>query len=221
MYKQNLELGQKLVIDAIKEGKEAIILAKYDDTTLYPIGEHISIVTNIERNYTPNGMARLTLLFKNRTVDTVAFIDTSIKVGTLVSTIGFLFDEYGASNYYCKGGINPVINTIMDIEKVYPKKVYRMGMVLELTELTTPTKKYSTLDESIQKLEGVKGDFYYIIQDVEKPKQDTFAQDILNKVRDDDGKTPLYTSIFSTIEDEEEDYPDEDTPIDVGENDNQ
>lgn len=222
MYKKDIEKYQEILINSINQDKESLLLSplKSDDITLYPVGEHISMVKDIERNYTPNGMSKLTLQFKNKIATTVAYIDRSIQIGSVVSTIGFLVEEYGiVSSYYCKGGINPVLTTIMDINKIYPKKVYRMGVFLELSEITEPTKTYRTIDENVQKLEGVKGDFYYIVQDKETPKQNVVVQNILDKIKKSNSEQPIDTCIFSNIEDdEEEDYPDEDAPIGIEEN---
>lgn len=222
MYKKDIEKYQEILINSINQDKESLLLSQInsDDITLYPVGEHISMVKDIERNYTPNGMCKLTLQFKNKIATTVAYIDRSIHIGSVVSTIGFLVEDYGIiSSYYCKGGINPVLTTIMDINKIYPNKVYRMGVLLELSEITESTKTYRTIDEGVKPLEDVSG-FYYIIQDKETPKQNAVVQNILDKIKKSNSTQPIDTTIFSNIEDEEEDYPDEDVPVNVGETNN-
>lgn len=215
MLKQNLEQHQSRVIDTIKEGKEFLVLAPYNEITLYPVRNHYSIVKEIEKDYTPNGMSRVILQFKNMIVETIVFIDKSIKVGSVVNTIGYLIEEYGTFTYYCKGGINLVANTIEDIQKaynnkIYANKVYSTGIVLELSEITAETTSYPKSGIGVEPLEGVKN-FYYTIEE----KQNI----IVNKLKSDNKPTPLDTSIL--ISGDEEDYPDEDAPIGIGENDNQ
>lgn len=212
MYRLNIAKAQEKVIEALNEGKEAKILAPTSKNSeiLKPVGEHISIVRDIRVDTQNKGMSILTLQFKNKNVDTHAYIDSSIKVGSVVSTIGFLTDTGPLSAYYTKGGINAVNNYLYEIDSddFAPNKVLRLGVVLELSNVIAPTEIYNSKDEKVKKLEGVK-DFYYVIEEREIPKDDvvTKYQNILNKMRNGQPST--------------EDYPDEDTPIGVGENDNQ
>ena len=212
MYRLNIAEAQEKVIDALNEGKEAVILSPTSKNSeiLKPVGEHISIVRDIRVDTQNKGMSILTLQFKNKTVDTHAYIDSSIKVGSVVSTIGFLTDNGLISSYYTKGGINAVNNYLYEIDPndFAPNKVLRLGVVFELSNVTAPTKIYNKNDKKVQKLENVK-DFYYVIEEMETPKDDiaTKYQNIVDKVRNGQPST--------------EDYPDEDTPIGVGENDNQ
>lgn len=219
MLKQGLEKHQSRVIDTIKEGKEFLVLApaNKDDIKLYRVGSHISIVKSIEKNYTSNGMARLILQFQNMEVETIAFIDYKIQVGSVVNTIGFLLEEYGVYKYYCKGGINLMFNTIEDIQKaynnkIYASKVYSTGIVFELSKITAEETVYPKEGLGVKPLENVDN-FYYIIKEHSK------IEDVLNKFRNTAKANLLDTSIL--ISEDEEDYPDEDTPIGVGENDNQ
>lgn len=212
MYRLNIAKAQEKVIEALNEGKEAKILSPVSKNSelLKPVGEHISIVRDIRVDTQNKGMSILTLQFKNKIVDTHAYIDRSIKVGSVVSTIGFLADNGPISSYYTKGGINVINNYLYEVDPddFAPNKVLRLGVVLELSNVTAPTEIYNSKDEKVQKLDDVK-DFYYVIEEREIPKDDvaTRYQNMMNKVRNGQPST--------------EDYPDEDTPISVGENDNQ
>ena len=171
MYRLNIAKAQEKVIEALNEGKEALILSPLykKGTTLYPVGEHISLVADIRVDTCNEGMSILTLQFKNKVVETHAYIDKTIKVGSLVSTIGFLTDNGITASYYTKGGITAVNNYLYEIDSddFAPNKVLRLGVVLELSNVTAPTKTYDKNDKKVQKLEDVK-DFYYVIEEKEE-----------------------------------------------------
>ena len=80
MYRLNIAKAQEKVIEALNEGKEAKILAPTSKNSeiLKPVGEHISIVRDIRVDTQNKGMSILTLQFKNKNVDTHAYIDSSI-----------------------------------------------------------------------------------------------------------------------------------------------
>jgi len=175
MYRLNIANAQEILINALNEGKDALMLSPLNknSTTLYPVKEHISIVRNIKDDEKNKGMSILTLQFKNMTVDTKAYIDKSIQIGTLVSTIGFLTENSFGPTYYSKGGINVVMNYLNEIptDDFIPNKIFRLGVVLELSEVTASTKTYNTSDENVKPLENVK-DFYYVIEERETPQDD-------------------------------------------------
>lgn len=223
MYKKDFEKAQKIVLDATNEGKEALILGKLNDTTLYPMKEHISIVKNIEKTNSSNGMVKLTLQFKNIEAVTVAYIDSSIRVGTVVSTIGFLLKECGSWNYYCKGGINPLFNTIEDImnayfAKPYHNKIYRMGLFLELSQITEETDSYYTYDSDVKPLPDVER-MYYVIREIPKDNTSSNSTYMFNRLKGNTNPKTIDTSTLPDVS-EEEDYPDDDvdTTIDLEEN---
>ena len=153
MYRLNIANAQEILINALNEGKDALMLSPLNknSTTLYPVKEHISIVRNIKDDEKNKGMSILTLQFKNMTVDTKAYIDKSIQIGTLVSTIGFLTENSFGPTYYSKGGINVVMNYLNEIptDDFIPNKIFRLGVVLELSEVTASTKTYNTSDENV------------------------------------------------------------------------
>lgn len=211
MYRLNIAKAQEKVINAINEGKEALILSPLykGGETLYPVEEHISIVRDIRVDPQNTKMSILTLQFKNVTADTKAYINNSIKVGTIVSTIGCLTYNGIIPSYHSKGGINAVNNYLYEIstDDIALNKVPRLGVVFGLSNVAAPTKTYEINDEKVQKLEDVK-DFYYVIEEREIPKDDiaTKYQNIIDKVRNGQPST--------------EDYPDEDVIVNVEETNN-
>lgn len=211
MYKLNIANAQEKAINALNEGKEAYILSPLytEGKTLYPVGEHISIVRDIRVDEKNERMSYLTLQFKNKTVDTHVYIDKNIQIGSVVSTIGFLYENGINLSYQSKGGITKVLNylTEIPIDDVAPNRVFNVGIALELSEVNVPTKTYNISDEKVQKLEDVK-DFYYVIEERKVPQDDkTKLQTILHKMRNGQPSN--------------EDYPDDDVQVDVVENNNQ
>lgn len=203
MYKQNIANAQEKVINALNKGKEAFILAPLfkDGDILYPLGEHISIVKDIRVDEKNKGMSILTLQFKNKTADTHVYIKDDIKIGSVVSTIGFLTQNGLVSSYYTKGGISKVMNYLEEIpiDDVAPSKVFRLGVVLDLSEVNVQTKTYKKTDKNVNPLEDVT-DIYYVIEERETPQNDTTTnlRNIYDKVRNGQPST--------------EDYPDVDFP---------
>lgn len=221
MYKKGIENSQNIMMEALNQNKEALILAQYDDITAVPVKEHISRVREIERHYLGGKMSKLTLEFKNKIAYTVAYIDSSINVGSIVSTIGFLIEDGGTSSYYCKGGINRLFSTIEDIEHIsykppYFNKVYRLGIAFELSEITAETIKYPLTDENLKPLDDVDK-FYYVIQEKRNSMIEK-AKGIADKARNTLAPS-VDTSTLLDVKDEE-DYPDEDVSFDVGETNN-
>lgn len=221
MLKQGIEQHQSRIFDTIKEGKEFLVLApaNRNDEIVRPVANHISVVKSIEKDATPNRMARVVLQFKNIEAETFVYIDKTIQVGSVVNTIGFLLNEYGVYKYYSKGGINLIFNTIEDIQKaynntIYAEKVYSTGIVFELSKITAEDRIYNKEGVGVKPLENVDN-FYYTIKEHSK------IEDIINECRNTTKSKPKLFDTSTITSGTGEDYHDEDTPIGVGENDNQ
>lgn len=202
-YKKNLDKYRFFLCGAAKEGKETKLYAK-QGSKLYEANEFLAYVDDIQQENV-NDMATLRLRFADgEVVDTMAFIDTTIVIGSIVSVVGYFTDNQYGKQFHCKGGINAVLTRPRDLDYLSIARIYRMGLVTSLSKV-----KVSAPEEESEKfLPVADSGFYYKV--LENPKLDSQMEMVKNILSMKDRKSYQTINIAqcSADEDEEEFYED-------------
>lgn len=207
-YKKGLDKFTQVLINAAKEGKTAKLLVNSDTIHYKEVREHISIVEGIEKEALDNGMSYLTLRFaENKTVNTYAFVDDTIQIGDIVSTIGYFSKDYTSISYCCKGGINKIVNRANQFDYFLLYRIYRMGIVTELSKVEISADYL--IEDGITALKGVEGFYYKIMEPDSEAKRIKDKLDQMRNAVATKGVTKaIDTSAFANLEDDTDDYPD-------------
>lgn len=201
-YKKGLEQFKEIQLEAIKNGKNAVLLAQNNYFSYYAVSENIAHFRRIICQDEETGITSIELEFANgKIITTRAYLDKTITPGSFVSTIGYFTDSCQGMSYFCKGGINAIITNAKEFEYFSTSKIYKMGLVINLSK-AEESKRY-TSDNEIKPL-GQTG-FYYILESNSPLKDLKIPTSSINisAVKD-----VIRTADYSSDVEDEEDYPD-------------
>lgn len=201
-YKKGLEQFKEIQLEAIKNGKNAVLLAQNNYFSYYAVNEHKSYLRRIICQDEETGITSIELEFANgKIVTTRAYLDKTITPGSIISTIGYFTDSCQGMSYFCKGGINAVLENARQLEYFSTSKIYCMGLLINLSK-AEESKRY-TSDSEIKPL-GQTG-FWYILESNSPLKDLKIPTSSINisAVKD-----VIRTADYSSDAEDEEDYPD-------------
>ena len=163
-YKSELCQSKDYVCESMKNNKDPKLLYRVDNTYI-EVKDHLAYVKKI--NYGRNGkISELELVFANgKTARTFTYTDTKkIKVGQIISVIGYFEESQYGLLFKARGGSNPLITNAKELSTFNLLQTHKMGIITGLSEVEMP-KRYHGI-ENIVKVGDTN--FYYMITDIEK-----------------------------------------------------